>query len=81
MSDPAMKLVTGLFWGLAGMTAFRIMIGIIACVMAYGALYSDWVLVIAAKTGLSGFPYHSPAWEKVLWVFYFVGKRLSLFMT
>ncbi|KAL3297364.1 hypothetical protein RB213_011272 [Colletotrichum asianum] len=94
MSEPAMKLVTGLFWGLAGMTSATIILAgctwgrgqytpaaVLVCVMAYGALYSDWVLVIVANAGVSGYPHRSPTWEKVLWVFYFIGKRLALFMT
>ncbi|KAE9581710.1 hypothetical protein CGMCC3_g2261 [Colletotrichum fructicola] len=93
-SQPAMKLVTGLFWGLAGMTSATIILAgctwgrgqytpaaVLVCVMAYGALYSDWVLVIVANAGVSGYPHGSPTWEKVLWVFYFIGKRLALFMT
>ena len=99
MSDSAMKLITGLFWGLAGMTSWvmiivgitgwggsdrggrgRVLQAIIICIAAWGALYSDWVLVIVAQNGVAGYPYQALRWVKALWVLYYIGKRLTLFM-
>lgn len=54
---------------------------IIICIAAWGALYSDWVLVIVARNGVAGYPYQTLKWVKALWVWYYIGKRLTLFMT
>ena len=59
----------------------RVLQAIIICIVSWGALYSDWVLVIGAQNGVAGYPYQELRWVKVLWVLYYIGKRLTLFMT
>ncbi|CCD52250.1 hypothetical protein BofuT4_P080450.1 [Botrytis cinerea T4] len=46
------------------------------CVV-FGALYSDWVLAIAAKN-LTGYPTDESSLVQALWFLYMIGKRLSL---
>lgn len=46
------------------------------CVV-FGALYSDWVLAIAAEN-LTGYPTDESKLVQALWVLYMIGKRLSL---
>ncbi|KAJ8059733.1 hypothetical protein OCU04_011377 [Sclerotinia nivalis] len=48
--------------------------------LVFGALYSDWVLAIAAEN-LSGYPTDEPKLVQGLWILYMIGKRLNLLMT
>ncbi|KAF5870159.1 uncharacterized protein Bfra_010305 [Botrytis fragariae] len=51
-------------------------VSIPVCVV-FGALYSDWVLAIAADN-LTGYPTDESDLVQALWVLYMIGKRLSL---
>ncbi|OJJ42330.1 hypothetical protein ASPZODRAFT_147421 [Penicilliopsis zonata CBS 506.65] len=46
-------------------------------VVAFGALYSDWILAVAVHNWI-GYPDNSTTLTQVLWVLYFVGKRLNM---
>lgn len=65
--------VKGALGGLTGFLAF------IPYTVVFGALYSDWVLAIVGNN-LVGYPFGDNRVVKVLWVLYWVGKRLNLFM-
>lgn len=44
-----------------------------------GAVWSDWVLAVIADN-TAGYPYRSNKAVQALWVVYWIGKRLGLFM-
>lgn len=61
--------------------------GIVAVILAasfgfmplLGAFWSDWVLAVIAHN-VAGYPSKSTKAVKALWVVYWIGKRLGLFM-
>jgi hypothetical protein len=68
VSDPDDFIFNILFW-----------FAFVPFMVIFWALYSDWVLAIAGNN-IMGYPYGANKAAKALWVMYWIGKRLNLFM-